>query len=215
VAHRIEIVGAMYEANVIKVDDDDIARLLASLEAENTPWDGNEDIEEEIMGDSIINGFTYGGNVPNFSVTIDGIDHPGLFLKAIGESAVAINAEIAHEKAIEAETQGVTTNAWSNLLNLDIPSIAINSAANKPHSLVFERWSRRGSLQVETNDAIDIGELELFVDDETLPGGVTRSVINPSYGFCEFEFGDSWTDAVKVYIVKSTGETIELETDGD
>lgn len=214
-AHRIEIVGAMYEANVVQIDDDDIARLLASLEAENTPWDGNEDIEEEITGDSIINGFTYDGNVPNFSVTIDGVDHPELFRQAIGESTVAINAEIAHEKAIEAETQDVATNAWSNLLNLDIPLTKDNRAASKPHSLVFERWSRRGSVHVETDGPIDIGELELFVDDDTLPGGIARSVINPSYGLCEFEFGDSSTDAVKVYIVKSTGETIDLETDGD
>ena len=76
----IKIFGDMYEVNVIEIQEETIERLIEARDGDNEFWDGIEDIEEEIMGDSLINGFTV-VNGANFNVEVDGVDQPEIIQK--------------------------------------------------------------------------------------------------------------------------------------
>jgi len=76
----IKVFGDMYEANVIEITEEDIERLIQARDGDNDFWDDIEDIKEEILSDSLINGFTI-VNGANFTVEIDGTENKGIIEK--------------------------------------------------------------------------------------------------------------------------------------
>ena len=49
----------MYEFNFIELSDEDLQRVLEAKDSADDMWEELEDIHDELMGDSIINGFTF------------------------------------------------------------------------------------------------------------------------------------------------------------
>ena len=54
----ILISGEMYEMNIIKVSEETIDQLIKAKDREEDLWEDLDEIYDEIMGDSLINGWT-------------------------------------------------------------------------------------------------------------------------------------------------------------
>jgi len=52
----ILISGEMYEMNIIKVSEETIDQLIKAKDREEDLWEDLDEIYDEIMGDSLING---------------------------------------------------------------------------------------------------------------------------------------------------------------
>ena len=85
----------------------------------------------------------------------------------------------------------------------------------EPAQLVIEKYSSRGLLTLELDDDedFDTDKFKLVEDYLTLPTGRTQTVVNPSYGYGDFEFEDSWTQSESIYIVLANGQTVVLTGD--
>jgi hypothetical protein len=68
----IEVQGRTYEANVIDLSVDELNSLL-SAHANGDVWVGNEELEEQLLGDSVINGYLLDQNGPHFELEVDGV----------------------------------------------------------------------------------------------------------------------------------------------
>jgi hypothetical protein len=68
----IDVHGRTYEANVIDLSVDELNSLL-SAHANGHVWVGNEELEEQLLGDSVINGYLLDQNGPQFDVDVDGV----------------------------------------------------------------------------------------------------------------------------------------------
>lgn len=75
--NEIKIFGDMYLMNAIEVEQEDIQRLIDARDGDNDFWDDIDDIREEILGDSLINGFTI-VNGANFTVEINGEENKSI-----------------------------------------------------------------------------------------------------------------------------------------
>lgn len=71
----IEVHGRTYEANVIDLSVDELNSLL-NAHANGDAWVGNEELEEQLLGDSVINGYLLDQNGPQFEVNVDGVVVP-------------------------------------------------------------------------------------------------------------------------------------------
>ena len=74
---EILIFGDIYEVNIIEISPENIQRLIDARDGDNDFWDDIEDIKDEIMGDSLINGFTI-INGANFNIEINGTENKKL-----------------------------------------------------------------------------------------------------------------------------------------
>lgn len=77
----IEVQGRAYEANVIDLSGDELNSLL-SAHANGDVWVGNEELEDQLLGDSVINGYLLDQNGPQFEVDVDGVVVPMAQLSA-------------------------------------------------------------------------------------------------------------------------------------
>lgn len=170
----ISVYGSMYEFNYIEISDEDLQRLIDAKNSEDGLWEGVDDIYDEIMGDSRLNGFSYKLGDPKPEVFVDG-----------------------DEIEVECEDTESEEPATPETLNC--------------HYLVFEQWSKGGEMSVDIDDEeVDPDGFSLGIDWETLPNGITRKVLNPSYGFDDFEFQGSNPSYEDLYILKSDGTRIDL-----
>jgi hypothetical protein len=69
----ISISGYMYESNIIDLTDKELKSLEKALKDGGDVWEANEDLQERLLGDSIINGYRVEDGVPQFSVSTDGV----------------------------------------------------------------------------------------------------------------------------------------------
>ena len=169
----ISVSGSMYEFNCIEISDEDLQRLLDAKVSDDDFWENLEDIHDEIMGDSRINGFAYALGDPKPGVYVDGDE-------------------------IEVDCDDTESEAPPKPVIL------------KSHYLVYEQWSKGGELTADIDDEFDPDEFSLGIDWESLPNGVTRKVLNPSYGDSDFEFQGSSPSYEDLYILKSDGTRIDL-----
>lgn len=169
----ISVYGSMYEFNYIEISDEDIKRLLDAKESGEDLWEDLEDIHDEIMGDSIINGFAYKIGDPKPEVFVDG-------------DQIDIDCETTE-----------TENTYK-------------PRTMRAHYLVFEQWSKGGSMELETENEVDPTELFFSIDQANLPNGEIRKVLDISYSEGEFEFQGSRPAYQGLYIMKSDGTRIDL-----
>lgn len=78
------------------------------------------------------------------------------------------------------------------------------------HVLVFEKWSDRGCLSCDLEEDFDREMLDLSASAYTLPTGDISYVVEPYYEDHDFDYGDSWTEETRTYVVTKDGEVIEL-----
>ena len=97
----ILISGEMYEMNIIEVSEETIEQLIKARDSGDDLWDDLEEVHDEIMGDSLINGFTFNHDHVNFKIYVDGESHPELgktFIKSLKDTD-SISGDIKANKA--------------------------------------------------------------------------------------------------------------------
>ena len=176
----ILISGEMYEMNMIEVSSEIVEQLIKARDSEEDLWDDLEEIHDQIMDDSLINGFTFNNEYVNFKIYVDGESHPELgktFIKSLKDTdsiSGNVRAKTAHFLVYE---------QWS-----------INGSV---------------SLSLDEDDfALD--NLDLSIETELLPDGAVRMVVDPYYDGEDFEFEGSTTKETRLYVIKSDGSRIDL-----
>jgi hypothetical protein len=169
----ISVSGSMYEFNYIEVSDENIQRLLEAKQSDEDFWENLEDIHDEIIGDSIINGFSYKLGDPK----------PEVF---VGSKQIDVDCESTEP---------------------DAPDVSV---ALKSSYLVYEQWSKGGSVELEIEDEFDQDEFYLSIDSAKLPNGEVRKVLDAGYSEGDFEFQGSRPAYQDLYILKSDGTRIDL-----
>jgi hypothetical protein len=176
----ILISGEMYEMNMIEVSEETIELLIKARDSEDDFWDDLEEVHDEIMGDSLINGFTFNNDHVNFKVYVDGESHPELgktFIKSLKDTdsiSARVGANTAHFLVYE---------QWSDDGSL--------------------------SLSLDEDD-FDLDNLDLSIETESLPDGAIRRVVDPYYDGEDFEFEGSSTKETRLYVIKTDGSRIDL-----
>jgi hypothetical protein len=187
---EISISGDMYECMFLNISKDQFEELASIGGA-----DGDDDLilddseawmelEDEIMGDSKINGFVFDASSANFSITV-GSEQQVKFV----EDFIKENSPIFSESP-QANSKNKT----------------------KSYYLILEKWSKRGQKSVTINSNFDASQLNLSVDDCVLPTGKTRVVADLSYGVEDLEFDQSFTTNEELYVYCSDGQRVDLET---
>lgn len=169
----ILISGSMYECNYIELSDTDLQRLIEVKTSNRELWDDLEDIHDELMGESLINGFAFKSGDPK----------PQVF---VGSDEVNVDCE-----STDSEESGMSITPNDNYL-------------------VFEQWSKNGSMELEIDDEFDPDEFSMSIDSIELPNGQTRKVLEPFYPEGDFEFQDSQPAYQDIYILKADGTRIDL-----
>ena len=186
---EISISGDMYECMFLNISKDQFEELASIGDA-----DGDDDLilddseawmelEDEIMGDSKINGFTFDGSGANFNVTV-GSEQQIKFV----EDFIKENSPILNES----------------------PSVNSKSKT-KSYYLIFEKWSKRGQKSVTIKSKFDASQLNLNIDDCVLPTGKNRVVADLSYGVEDLNFDQSFTTNEELYVYCSDGQRVNLE----
>ena len=183
------LTGRISEDEEVDLDDDDLLTHQLTLprrfddEVRDTEsW--SELIDNRLMGDSLINGFSYDESGPHLDIEVDGED--------LTETAV---------------------------LNLPVPNFELAALSRvvtskvKPeddtYTLFIESWNK-GSYTLEMDDEYDPTKLGLSIENQTLPDGSIRSVVNPTYDGEDFEFDGSENEEYDIYIETPDGERHEL-----
>jgi hypothetical protein len=186
---EISISGDMYECMFLSISKDQFKELASIGNS-----DGDDDLlledseawmelEDEIMGDSKINGFTFDGSGANFNVTV-GSEQQIKFV----EDFIKENSPILNE---------------SPLVN--------SKSKTKSYYLILEKWSKRGQKSVTIKSKFDASQLNLNVDDCVLPTGKNRVVADLSYGVEDLNFEQSFTTNEELYVYCSDGQRVNLE----
>jgi hypothetical protein len=176
----ILISGEMYEMNMIKVSEEIIEQLIKARDSEEDLWDELDEVHDEIMGDSLINGFTFNNDHVNFKIYVDGESQPELgktFIKSLKDTdsiSSNVTARTAHFLVYE---------QWSS-----------NGSV---------------SLSLDEDD-FDLDNLDLSIETESLPDGAIRMVVDPYYDGEDFEFEGNTTKETRLYVIKSDGSRIDL-----
>ncbi len=76
--------------------------------------------------------------------------------------------------------------------------------------LIYEEWFSNGKFIHSLNDDINLSNLRLGIEEQDVPNGRKRRVLNISYGDEDFEFQESTPEDVTLYVIKSNGERTNL-----
>lgn len=185
----IFISGDMYECMYLTITESQFNELATIGKDENEEGlvlDDSEawsELEDDIMGDSVINGFTFNNSYANFIVTVGSEEQPALIGNFIRSNAPLFS------------------------------NAGVKSLTTQPKSfyLILEKWSKRGVKSVTIESAFDQDSLSLSVDDCVLPTGEQRLVADLSYGNDDFEFSWSQTSNEELYVYCSDGVRIDLK----
>ena len=172
-SQTITVNGSMYEFNSIELSDEDLQRVLEAKDSDDDMWEELEDIHDELMGDSIINGFTFSIGDPKPQVIV-------------GSNEIDVECESTES---EKPTEPVSL---------------------KTNYLVFEQWSKGGSIELEIEDEFEPEDFYFSIDSAKLPSGEVRKVLDVCYSDDEFEFQGSQPSQSDLYILKSDGTRIAL-----
>ncbi len=76
--------------------------------------------------------------------------------------------------------------------------------------LIYEEWFSNGKFIHSLNDDINLSNLRLGIEEQDVPNGRKRRVLNISYGDEDFEFQESTPEDVTLYVIRSNKEQIDL-----
>ena len=172
------VTGKMYEANTVSITDAELERLLAAQQGDEEFWENLEDLHDNLIGDSEVNGFRVSDGIPRFRASVD-------------------DEEISF------------TELGRDYSNTKITQVKMKKLDS--HILVFEKWSDRGCWSCDLEDEFDKNSLDLSATAYTLPTGEIQHVVEANYEDHDFEYGDSWTEETRTYIVTKDGNVIELD----
>lgn len=168
--------GHMYETMFIELTKeqfDDISKN--GKEADS--W---AEVEEEIYGDSRINGYTFDKERVNFTVDVNGEDHIDLAMAFLEEAKKSM------------------------------PYIESLPKKKGARYLVFEKWCRGGFRRLEIDDDFDPAELGFSIDGLEMPDGTYRAVIEVNYRGDYLDFESSWTKDSDLYLVNPDKKRVDF-----
>ena len=174
----------------VDLDGDDLLTHQLTLprkfsgEVRNTKlWD--ELVENNLLGDNRINGFSYDESGPDLYIDVDGEDLT---------ATEVLNLPV-HNFELAALSRVVTSKL---------------KPEDDTYTIFFESWGR-GSCTLEMEEEYDPSKLSLYIRNETFPDGSIQSVVNPGYdGEYEFEDDGGENNGYDIYIVTPDGERHEL-----
>ena len=179
------LTGRITEDEEVDLDDDDLLTHQLTLprrfddEVRDTEsW--SELIDNRLMGDSLINGFSYDESGPRLYIEVDGED--------LTETEV-LNLPVPNFEAA-ARSRVVTSKV---------------KPEDDTYTLFYESWNK-GSFTLEMEDEYDPTKLGLSIENQILPDGSIRSVVNPTYDGEDFEFDGSENKGYDIYIETPDGE---------
>ena len=79
----ISVEGDLYEMNMVQITEDQFKELTEGAGRESNFWNA---LEEELLGDALINGFTYSEDGPNFRIYVDDQEYLGVIDIPISDS---------------------------------------------------------------------------------------------------------------------------------
>lgn len=110
----------------------------------------------------------------------------------------------------EVFVDGDEVKVESSFVEGDYSNESIEPTPLKKHYLIVEKWSKNGQLSLEIEDDFELSELSFDVEEESLPNGKTRKVLEVSYDFDLLEFQSSDSVRQDLYVLKSDGTRIDL-----
>ena len=184
------LTGRITEDEEVDWDDEDLRTHQLTLprkfsgEVRNTKlWD--ELVENNLLGDNRINGFSYDESGPDLYIDVDGEDLT---------ATEVLNLPV-HNFELAALSRVVTSKL---------------KPEDDTYTIFFESWGR-GSCTLEMEEEYDPSKLSLYIRNETFPDGSIQSVVNPGYdGEYEFEDDGGENNGYDIYIVTPDGERHEL-----
>lgn len=179
------LTGRITEDEEVDLDDEDLLTLPRRYEDEvrNTKlWD--ELVENNLLVDNRINGFTYDESGPKLDIEVDGEDLT---------ATEVLNLPV-HNFELAALSRVVTSKV---------------KPEDDTYNIFIESWDR-GSYTLEMEAEYDPSKLSLYIENQILPDGSIESVVNPSYEGGDFEFDGSDNRGYDIYIVTPDGERHEL-----
>lgn len=174
----ITINGNTYEMNMVEISEEQF-NILNEEGCESETW---RELEEELMGDSLINGFTYSDNGPHFSVYVKN--------KRLEDFSKVL---------VSGYREGYENSASTQI-----------KPTEKTYHLVYEKYCKKARFHLELSGKFNPANLELSFEYQNLPDGGKRSVVWLSHAPLDFEFIESWTDSEEIYILTSDGERFDL-----
>ncbi|BEI33211.1 hypothetical protein [Polynucleobacter sp. HIN5] len=78
------------------------------------------------------------------------------------------------------------------------------------HYLIYEEWFSNGKFIHSLDVDIDLSNLQLGIEEQDLPNGSKKRVLNITYGDEDLQFQESTPEDVSLYVFKSDGERIDL-----
>jgi hypothetical protein len=179
------LTGRITEDEEVDLDDEDLLTLPRRYEDEvrNTKlWD--ELVENNLLVDNRINGFTYDESGPKLDIEVDGEDLT---------ATEVLNLPV-HNFELAALSRVVTSKV---------------KPEDDTYNIFFESWDK-GSSTLEVEEEYDPIKLSLYIENESLPDGSIESVVNSDYDGVDFEFNDSENKGFNIYIVTPDGQVQNL-----
>lgn len=65
------VTGKMYEANTVSITDSELVALVSAEQSDDDFWENLEELHDQLMGDSQVNGFRVTDGLPRFRASVD------------------------------------------------------------------------------------------------------------------------------------------------
>lgn len=65
------VTGKMYEANTVSITDAELVALVSAEQSDDDFWENLEELHDQLMGDSQVNGFLVSDGLPRFRASVD------------------------------------------------------------------------------------------------------------------------------------------------
>lgn len=144
----------------------------------------SELVEDKLIGDSRINGFSYDESGPRLYIEVDGED-------------------LTAKEVLNLPVHNFEAAALSRIVTSKL------KPEDETYTLFFESWNK-GSYTLEMDEEYYPSKLGLSIENQTLPDGSIRSVVNPTYAGEDFEFNGSDNKCYGIYIETPDGERHKL-----
>ena len=178
IKHTIFIHGSVEELNMIQITENQF-KILNKDEDDDIRYELKQKLEEELMSESLINGFSYSEDGPGFHIYLDDNEEP-------------------------IETGGILIDASPEGIEY---SVGIKTKPKKKtYWMIGDSYSRKARFYLKINDEFNLEKLTLSFDYCRLPDGSVRSVVIPYYDDQYFDIDGSYMSDKDIYILTSKGE---------
>lgn len=167
IRYTLEVEGSMYEANYFELTERQYQDLRAKGERSKT-W---KKIEDRLLDDSLINGFTFSHEYPHFDMNI-------------GTQGLKNRID----------------EWFMELMNSDFDPDALRTIPPNKRWVIFEKWCDGGYLTMTLNEEFDPEKLDISHEMIEMPNGKFRYVAEITYGGEYLNFQSSMTRCEETYV---------------